>query len=136
MKLLMFDTGEFWYRAHSSPETVAETTETEEKITNAIVVFIQAEKVDEDRQNAVVKKAMDHIVWLTKKNERNTILLHSFAHLSESKSDPAVAQDLIRVLEEKLRTKGYIANSTPFGHQYEFKIHVLGPSLAKVWKSI
>jgi hypothetical protein len=136
MKLLMFDTGEFWYRTYRPDDPDAGNTEKEETVKEALVVFLNIEKEDEGRRDSVVKKAADNIIWLAKKNGRTAIVLHSFAHLSESKADIDFARELFVILEEKLRMKGYQVTTTPFGQLNEFRIHVLGPSLAKVWKSI
>jgi hypothetical protein len=43
---------------------------------------------------------------------------------------------MINTLKAKLAEKGFEVNTTPFGYFLEFKIHVGGQSLAKVWKSI
>jgi len=138
MKLLMFDTAEFWYRTYrpGDPAPGPGSGENEEQILEALVIFVNVEKEDEGRLDVVVKKATDNIIWLAKKNTRTTIVLHSFAHLSESKAEILFARDLFTRLEERLKTKGYEVKTTPFGSLNEFRIHVLGPSLAKVWKSL
>jgi len=40
------------------------------------------------------------------------------------------------MIKDKLTAKGLETSMTPFGYFYEFKIHVKGKSLAKVWKSL
>jgi hypothetical protein len=62
--------------------------------------------------------------------------LHSFGHLSESKSSIEFAEDILKTIKEKLTEKSLETSMTPFGYLLEFKIHVKGESLAKVWKSI
>ena len=120
MRLLMFNTGEIWYRTY-------------QKI---VVIVINVEKEDEVREDTVVRKAADNITWLAKKTGRTTIVLHSFAHLSDSKSEIGFASNLFIRLHDRLAAKGYLVTVTPFGYLNEFRIHVLGESLAKVWKSI
>ncbi|MBI5159380.1 hypothetical protein HY992_04630 [Candidatus Micrarchaeota archaeon] len=95
MKLLMFNTNEFWYKTFSKTIEGVETVEKEESISEAIVAFVNAEKDDEGRKDEVVRKAVDNISWLARKNARAKILLHAFAHLSESKSSPEFAQAAI-----------------------------------------
>ena len=136
MKLLMFDASEFWYKTFSKTVENAESIDKEEKVENALVIFLQSEKEDEERQNEVLRKAMDNIVWLARKNGRSIVVLHSFAHLSESKSSIEFAKAMLESIKEKLTSKGFTASSTPFGYFLEFKIHVRGESLAKVWKAI
>lgn len=136
MKLLMFDTTEFWYRTFSKTLESAAAAEGEATVTDAIVVFMHVEKEDEADINRVSKKAADNVAWLARKTCRNRVLLHSFAHLSESKSDPEFAIKAVGHTGDRLKAKGYEVSSTPFGYFLEFNVHVKGESLAKVWKSI
>jgi len=98
--------------------------------------FIQSEKEDEGRKDSVIKEAVGNITWLAKKVGRTRIMLHSFAHLSDSKSSIEFAQEAINSLKARLTEKGFDVDTTPFGYFLEFKIHVGGQSLAKVWKSV
>ena len=136
MKLLMFDSPEFWYRTHSKTLESVEAVDKEHRIDDSVVVFIQSEKEDEGRKDSVLKDAVGNISWLAKKVGRTKIMLHSFAHLSDSKSSIEFAQEAINSLKARLTEKGFEADTTPFGYFLEFKIHVGGQSLAKVWKSI
>jgi hypothetical protein len=94
------------------------------------------ESEDEPRQDVVVKKAVAHICWLARKTDRKKVVLHSFAHLSHSKSSVEFAGSTIKAIEARLNAKWLEAEMTPFGYFLEFEIHVKGDSLAKVWKSI
>ena len=136
MKLLMFDSPEFWYRTHSKTLESVEAVDEEHKVDNAVVVFLQSEKEDEGRKDSVMKDAVGNIIWLARKVGRTRIMLHSFAHLSDSKSSIEFAQEMTNALKSKLTEKGFEVSTTPFGYFLEFKIHVGGQSLAKVWKSI
>lgn len=135
MKLLMFHVNEFWYKTYSKTLENVETQETEEKTSEGIVVFMHVEKEDEERESKLKGKAVDNIRWLLKKTNTNTVVLHSFAHLSESKSSPEFAQKLIENLKGSLEERHIITHVTPYGYFLEFKLHVLGESLAKVFKS-
>lgn len=132
----MFDSPEFWYRTHSKTvETVAAVDE-EHRIADAVVVFLQSEREDAGRRDYVLKDAVGNITWLARKLGRSRVMLHSFAHLSDSKSGIEFAQEMINALKAKLAEKGFEVSTTPFGYFLEFRIHVGGQSLAKVWKSI
>lgn len=135
MKLLMFHVSEFWYKTYSKTLENVETQEKEEKINGGIVIFIHVEKEDEGRESKLKGKTVDNIRWLLKKTNTNSVVLHSFAHLSESKSSPEFAQKLIEGLKISLEEHHIITHVTPYGYFLEFKIHVLGESLAKVFKS-
>lgn len=136
MKLLMFDTSDFWYKPFRKTIESAENYSEEWSIKDSLVIFINVEKEDEDRKGKVVKKAVNNIRWLAKKTDRKKVVLHSFGHLSESKSSIEFAEEVIEALKNKLTAKGIETSMTPFGYFLEFKIHVKGESLAKVWKSI
>ena len=136
MKLLMLNTKELGYKTFSKTIDAAEDNEKDETITDSAVVFIHVEKDDEARMDRIVEKAVGNITWLAKKLDRNRIVLHSFAHLSDSKSSPEFAEVVIKNIKEKLEYKDYKSFVTPFGYFLEFKIHVLGESLAKVFKAI
>jgi len=130
MKLLMFHTKSFWYKPYNSDSPETEKT----SFDNSLVIFIHVEETDKVN-NDVVDKAIGNIKWLANKNKASTVILHSFAHLSTSKSDPETANDMIQKISEKLK-KNLTTHIVPFGQFYEFSVHVLGPSLSKVFKDI
>ncbi len=72
-----------------------EDVEIEERIENTAVVFIHAESQDEERQNKIVKSPVGNIKWYLNKVTKEKIVLHSFAHLSSSKSSPEFAMEVI-----------------------------------------
>ena len=126
----MFHTKTFWYKPYNS-----DSSETEKgSFENCLVIFIHVEETDKGN-NGVMNKAVGNIKWLANKNKTNTVVLHSFAHLSNSKSDPETANEMIQNISEKLK-KNLSAHIVPFGQFYEFSIHVLGQSLAKVFKNL
>lgn len=136
MKLLMYDTNEFWYKTFKKTVEDADDAVGENSINDSVVVFLQSEAEDEHQAEKVMKKAAGNISWLAKKVGRTKVMLHSFAHLSESKSSIEFAKQTIDSLKSRLAEKGYEVDSTPFGYSLEFRIHVRGESLAKVYKSI
>ncbi|MDW7732912.1 MAG: threonyl-tRNA synthetase editing domain-containing protein [Methanolobus sp.] len=136
MKLLLFDVEYFWFDTHCKTIETVGDVEIEEKMENTAVVFIHAEAEDEERKNKVIKSAVGNIKWYLNKVNKDKIVLHSFAHLSSSKSSPEFAMEAIVAIEEKLKNKGINVYSVPFGYLYQFAIHVKGESLAKVFKEI
>lgn len=131
MKLLMFHAKEFWYKPHTGLTNVVKS----DNITDSIVAFIHVEKGDKERKEEVINRAVGNLKWLVNKNKTDRVVLHSFAHLSNSKSNPETANDIIQRMAEKLKKK-LTVHVVPFGQFYEFSIHVLGPSLAKVFKDL
>ncbi|MDW7733131.1 MAG: threonyl-tRNA synthetase editing domain-containing protein [Methanolobus sp.] len=136
MKMLMFDTEHFWFDTFSKGLDHVDDVQREEEIDNAAVVFIHAEEDDETRKDKVIKSAMANLKWYLNKVNKERIVLHSFAHLSSSKSSPDFAEDIISALKDKLEKRGIDVHTTPFGYFSEFSIHVRGESLAKVFKEI
>jgi hypothetical protein len=132
----MFNVKDFWYKTFSKTIEDVEENDKEESITDAIVVLANVEKEDEENPNRIIRRTVGIITWLARKNDRNKIILHSFAHLSESKSSVGFAHKLFKAISEKLMKKGFNISTTPFGYFLEFRMHVLGESLAKVWKTI
>lgn len=129
MKLLMFHITNFWFRPEEHAK--AEGTAFEE----ALLAWIQSEIHDETDRTSVLRKLVKNIRWLAKKHNTLRIILHSFAHLSDSKSKPGFADEIIEEAAERLRQREYEVHVVPFGAFHEFMMHVKGPSLAKVFKS-
>lgn len=125
----MFHVESFWYRPNESSENKTEVGE-------SVLVWIHSEETDETSRPSVVRKMVKNIRWLSKKVECDTVILHSFAHLDDSKANPDFADSLIEEVALKLRDRNYDVHIVPFGHFYEFNLHVKGPSLAKVFKKI
>ena len=95
---------------------------------------MQQKEKDEAESDGVIQKFVKNVKWLAGKFETKNIVLHSFNHLSSSKSYPEFAQGLLNEAIERLERTGYKVMTTPFGYFNEFKIHVAGDSLAKVFK--
>jgi hypothetical protein len=110
----------------------------EEEISDAVVVFIHAEKTDEDeeRKPAILRQTLKHVKWLANKRELNNIGIHSFTHLGGETASAPFAETFIGTLAQRLRESGYCVWMTPFGYLCEWELAVYGESLAKVWKEI
>lgn len=98
--------------------------------------FIQVEEEDEQAEGENLKKALKNIKWVCGKNGTKHIVLHSFAHLSESKASPAFTKDVFDALQERLESAGYNVAQTPFGYFLDLHVDAPGFSLARVFKSI
>ena len=129
MKLLMFHVENFWF----CPDEDANASGID--FDEALLVWIQSEMKDEQDRTGVLRKMVKNIRWLAKKLETSRVILHSFAHLSESKSSPKFADNIIDETAIRLKDREYEVEIVPFGAFHEFKMHVKGPSLAKVFKS-
>ncbi|MBD3407817.1 MAG: hypothetical protein GF411_16985 [Candidatus Lokiarchaeota archaeon] len=132
LRLLMFHVENFWYNPHNpqNPDIRNERLAFDE----SILVWIQAEEKDEEERTKVLRKMVKNIRWLSKKLNCNSIILHSFAHLGDSKSSPEFADEVIEETMKRLVDRDYKVHIVPFGIFNEFQMHVKGPSLAKVFK--
>ncbi|MBC7359788.1 MAG: hypothetical protein H5U10_14755 [Desulfacinum sp.] len=136
MKLLMFYAPHFWYRTFQKTLDHVPDRDEEAECRDAAVVFYHAEAHDEDRTDKVVVKWVKNIKWLARKFGTETVVLHSFNHLSATKADPETTREMVDQVKERLARTGFQVMETPFGYLNEWKIHVAGDSLAKVFKDI
>jgi hypothetical protein len=136
MKILMFYSPEFWFKTYEKVLPDVPTREADTSVKNAVVVFYHAEADDTEREDSVLKKFIKNIKWLTGKFSTGNVVLHSFNHLSASKAPPDFTCRLIGNARERLARSGLIITETPFGYLNEWKMHVAGESLAKVFKDI
>ncbi|MHA2040503.1 MAG: threonyl-tRNA synthetase editing domain-containing protein [Candidatus Thorarchaeota archaeon] len=111
MRLLMFHVEHFWFRPNESTEEAALD------FAEALLVWIQSEEKDEADRAAVLRKMVKNIRWLAQKVGTSTV-------------DALIDEAALR-----LRDREYVVHIVPFGAFHEFKMHVKGPSLAKVFKS-
>jgi sugar phosphate isomerase/epimerase len=131
----MFFTHDWWYRTASKSLPDVPDVEKEESLEKGVVVFFHAEAGDEERRESVLKKFVKNTKWIAGKFGTRKVVLHSFNHLSDSKASPDWTHRLLEEVVERLERTGYTVMVTPFGYFNEFRMHVAGESLAKVFKS-
>lgn len=138
MKLLIFLAEAFEYRASEpgSPLAAEPPEPSADRVENAIVAFLQCEPRDEDRGEAVLKQAVKYFRWLARKRGVMRLVLHSFAHLSEDRSSPEFAQELLGGLGDRLEEHGFEIHQTPFGWSLKWTMSVEGHGYAKTFKSL
>ena len=138
MKLLCFQAKRFRWKTYSKTLPEAPDHEAEEAIEDAVVIFVHAEKSDEekDRKDAVLRQTLKHIKWLANKRTLKKVVLHSFTHLGGENASPVFADAFINTVAQRLRENAYGVSTTPFGYFCEWDLSVYGDSLAKVWKEI
>ena len=134
MKILMFYAPSFWFTTYEKVLPHVEDCSLEKTIDKAVVVFYHCEAGDIEKRSSVLTKLVKNIKWLAGKFGTGSLVLHSFNHLSSSKAPADFAQGLIDDARERLLRAGFTVSETPFGYLNEWKIHVAGESLAKVFK--
>jgi hypothetical protein len=136
MKLLLFYAHSWWFKTASKGLPEVPDIDREDSMENTVVVFFHAEKEDEEKGRGLLDKVVKNIKWLGGKFGTKKVVVHSFNHLSSSKASPEFSERMIRLVIERLQNSGYTVMCTPFGYFNEFKIHVGGESLAKVFKEL
>ncbi len=136
MKILMFYAPVFWFKTYEKVLPHVPDQNIENSTENAVVVFYHAEAEDEDKKSTVLTKLIKNIKWLARKFNTDNVVLHSFNHLSVSKAGTEFTGELISEAKARLENVGLIVVETPFGYLNEWKIHVAGDSLAKVFKDL
>ncbi|MBI9061514.1 MAG: hypothetical protein JEZ14_05965 [Marinilabiliaceae bacterium] len=63
-------------------------------------------------------------------------MLHSFAHLSNSKASSQFTHHVFNDAQIRLENAGYQVAQTPFGYFLDLKIDAPGFSLARIWAEL
>jgi predicted deacetylase len=134
MKVLVMFVDEFKYHpAQKNLETVETITEGA-TFKKSILAFIQIEESDEEYDvQSREKKLVNHLKWTARKNNCKNIILHSFAHLAESKASVEFTKTLFDLAEKRLKNAGFETAQTPFGYFLDLEIKAPGYSLARIW---
>lgn len=134
MKLLMIFCDNFGYK--TSMKTLDDLPDSAEDkdYQKALVGFIQVEAEDEDNSGPVETKLVKNMKWAARKNDTKLVILHSFAHLSESKASPEFTKSLFDNAEKRLAEAGYEVAQTPFGYFLDLRLHAPGFPLARLFK--
>jgi hypothetical protein len=136
MKLLMIYMDRFAYKPTIKTLVEMETIEKGREFKDAQVAFIHAEEQDIENESNVLKKTLKNLKWIAGKNNTKRIILHSFAHLSESKAEPGFTKTFFDKVQKRLEDTGYEVYQTPFGYFLDLSVDAPGVSLARVFKSL
>ena len=136
MKLLMIYADKFGYKTSVKNLESASDIDEEKVVEDVLVGFIHIEPKDEENLSAIETKLVKNLKWAARKNETNTVVLHSFAHLAEGKADPEVTKRLLNNAESRLRNAGYVTSQTPFGYFLDLDIKAPGHSFTRLFKEI
>jgi hypothetical protein len=135
MKVLLIYCKVFGYTPTSKTLEFAEVNKESASFENVQTAFIQVEAEDLEKESQVAKKLLKNLKWVCGKNDTKKVVLHSFAHLSESKADPDFSKKIFDHVQERLENVGYEVFQTPFGYFLDLKVDAPGFSLARVFKS-
>ena len=136
MKLLMIYTDKFGYKTSVKNLESASDINEEQVVEDVLVGFIHIEPKDEENLSAIETKLVKNLKWAARKNKTDKVVLHSFAHLAESKADPEVTKRLLDNAESRLRNAEYITYQTPFGYFLDLDVKAPGHSFTRLFKEI
>lgn len=137
MKVLVMYVKEFSYVPQIKNLDNAETITEGKTFNDCILAFIQVEESDEEKDvKSREKKLVNHLKWTARKNNTKSVILHSFAHLSESKASVDYTRELFDLAEKRLQNAEFTTAQTPFGYFLDLKINAPGYSLARIWATL
>lgn len=137
MKVLVMYMDEFSYQPAQKNLENAEIVSEGQTFNDCIVAFIQVEESDEEYEvKSREKKLVNHLKWTARKNNCKNVVLHSFAHLSESKASVEFTKELFDLAEKRLQNAAFTTAQTPFGYFLDLNIKAPGFSLARIWASL
>ncbi len=136
MKLLMIFAEKFSYTPTIKTIEDAEEHTEGKTFENALIGFIQVEEHDTEKEILKVEKNLvKNLKWGARKNNTNKVVLHSFAHLSESKASPGFTKQVFELAEKRLKNAEYETAQTPFGYFLDLNVKAPGFSQARMFKS-
>lgn len=84
-------------------------------VADAVVAFVHVEPEDVARPARSLRRAAKWLKWYLRKRGRDTVALHSFAHLGGRPATPEAARAWLEETGRRLAEAGYRVTSTPFG---------------------
>ena len=134
MKVLLIYCNRFAYTPTEKTLESAEEVTEGQTFENTQVAFIQVEAEDKENEKSIKKNLRNTLKWIDRKNQPKHLLLHSFAHLSDSKASPEYTQEFLNYIEQWMKERDYSISQTPFGYFLDLQVEAPGFSLARVFK--
>ena len=136
MKLLMIYCDKFAYKTSLKALETARDIDEQETSENVLVGFIHIEQKDESDPAYVETKLVKNLKWAARKNSTTSIILHSFAHLADTKASPEATQTIFDQAQARLENADYNVKQTPFGYFLDLKLQAPGNPLTRLFKEI
>lgn len=137
MKVLCFYADHFSYTIGDKNHEAADEAALPGCFAACIVAYIHVEEEDEALDlRSREKKLSNHLKWVARKNNSQQIVLHSFAHLSDSKASIHFTRELFAATRTRLQNGNYQVAETPFGYFLNLNMEAPGHSMARIWADL
>ncbi|MCL4404544.1 MAG: threonyl-tRNA synthetase editing domain-containing protein [Candidatus Marsarchaeota archaeon] len=103
---------------------------------NALLIFANFEKKDEQSKNDVVSSATFEIQKIAAQLGVGTIVLNPFAHLFAENAAPQEATLMLSMLQKSLADHNFTVKKMSFGIFYELELKVKGHPLSRISRSV
>ncbi len=124
MKCLLLHCRNFSYKFDHATQVAEKNDKREDSFENAMVVFVAAEKSDE---NEIIEAAVKEITNLAQNVKAEKIIINPFSHLTSSLAPSNKALELIKNLVLNLKEKSNLeVVYTSFGWYKSFSMDVFG----------
>jgi len=139
MRFLSFHVDYFWYKVTKKgrSKVIEEITEEnkENRVENALVLFISMEKRDEEDPN-LIKKGIAEIEKITHQLKIKNLVILPFAHLFGQLSSLEYAFESFKQIESIFNSKNYSVLRLPFGWFNELEMKAKGHPLSRISRKI
>ncbi len=136
MKLLLLHTDYIEYEAKQKAIDSAPELETmEDRLDEALAVFVAVERGDESDIDAVVDNAVGEIRSVASKVSTDSIMLYPYAHLSSELAGIDTAQEALTMLHDHL-AETHSVKQAPFGWYKAFALRCKGHPLAELSRTV
>lgn len=138
MRLLFIHADFMEFETKKKTKFAEELTEATKKnrVEEALVVFTSVEKDDEGFKEEILKQFTQNLKEIADQLQIKRVLIYPYVHLTNSPSNPAFAQEIVKELENTLRNEDYEVSRAPFGWYKSFNLKAKGHPLSELSREI
>lgn len=138
MQLLFIHSDYIEYEAKEKTRVAEPISESRrnERVEEALVIFIAVEREDEKDVRYVVEKASEEAISVFNKVNAERIVLYPYAHLSSELASPGRSIEILREMEGDLLSRGVEVKRAPFGWYKSFTLRCKGHPLSELSRKI
>lgn len=136
MRILAIHADRIYWKANRKTKFAETIDKKEDEMTNCVVLFSSVEKLDETDPLKVIEGATHDVIKRLAMVKVNKVMIFPYAHLTSTLSNPGVALQVLKGLEESLRAHGLDVKRAPFGWYKEYDIKSTGHPLSELSMTI